>query len=398
MKLRQYKGNIWVLATAPATLWAAMEIVLGSFMHNLRIPFAGSILTFFSVGLMSGFLQLWPYKGLLWRAGLLAALLKSVSPSHIILGPMIGIMSEAMLMEISTRMLGGGLPGLVLGGLLSMNASLMHKIINLLIMYGWNIAGVYMNIFRWLARQTGWENADPTLLIVLIPTIYAISGAIAAWLGWKAGTKALQNPLPTSPCDQQPANLTSFFSIPETLKPIPALIAVHLVTLIATLILFGLQWYTAAWILTGVYLTFAGIRYKGYLRRFKKPALWLQFAAILAMAMVFGTSLTGVSQNLTENLEAGIIMIIRATMLITALSCIMAELHSPVIRMLAQRGRMKHLIQAIETASAGIPWILSQLPPPSRSIRYPLRTLTITLELSLQLNESLTEKSKQEVF
>jgi hypothetical protein len=373
-----------------------MEIVLGSFLHNLRIPFAGSILTFFSIGLISGFLQIWPYKGLLWRAGLIAALLKSVSPSHIILGPMIGIMSEALLMELSVRALGGGLSGLVLGGLLSMNASLMHKIINLVIMYGWNIARVYLNIFRWLTRQTGWENADPTLLIVLIPTIYAIGGAIAAWFGWKAGTKALQNPLPTLPGEQQPTNLTSFFKIPETLNPIPALIAVHLVSLIATLVLFGLQWYTAAWILTAVYLTFAGIRYKGYLRRFKKPALWLQFAAILAMAMVFGTSLTDVSQNLTENLKAGIIMVIRATMLITALSCIMAELHSPVVKMLASRGKMKHLIHSIESASASIPWILSQLPHPSRAIRYPMHALTITLQLTLQLQESLTEKSKQD--
>ncbi len=398
MKLIHYNGNKWVLATGPATLWAAMEIVLGSFLHNLRIPFAGSILTFFSIGLMSGFLQIWPYKGLLWRTGIIAALLKSVSPSHIILGPMIGIMSEAMLMELSVRALGGGLPGLMLGGLLSMNASLLHKIFNLLIMYGWNIAGVYLNIFRWLAKQTGWENANPNLLIILVPIIYAFAGVMAALLGYRAGKKALQSTLPVSLREVHPANPTTFFQIPETLKPIPALVAIHLISLVVVLVLFGLHVYTAALIITAVYLAFAAIRYKGYLRRFKKPAMWLQFAAILAMALVFGTSLSGDSQNLAKNLEAGIIMIIRATMLISALSCIMAELHSPVIRMLAQRGRMTHLLQAIETASAGIPWILSQLPHPSISIRYPLRTLTITLELTLQLNKSLTEKSKEEVF
>lgn len=386
MKLQRYQGNIWVLATAPATLWAAQEIILGSFMHNLRIPFSGSILTFFSIGLIAGFLQIWPYKGLIWRAGLIAALLKSVSPSHIILGPMIGIMTEALLMEMSVRLLSQGIPGLMLGGILSMNASLLHKIVNLLIMYGWNIAGVYLNLFRWLAKQTGWDNADPVVLLVLIPLAYALFGMWAAWIGYKAGQKASSAPASNLPNENTNLTLYTFFQIPRNLQPIPALIIVHLVILAATFFLLGLHLTNIGIILSLAYFVFAGIRYKNYLRRFRKPALWLQFIIIVAMTLAFGTSLAGPEHDFKANLMAGALMVLRAAMLITALTCILAELHSPFIQMLASKGKMKNLIQAVETAAAGIPWILSHLPPPAQAIRHPMQTLTIILALTLQLN------------
>lgn len=391
MRLQRYQGNIWVLATAPATLWAAQEIILGSFMHNLRIPFSGSILTFFSVGLIAGFLQIWPYKGLIWRAGLIAALLKSVSPSHIILGPMIGIMTEALLMEMSVRLLGQGMPGLMLGGILSMNASLFHKIVNLLIMYGWNIAGVYLNLFRWLAKQTGWKNADPAVLFVVIPLAYALAGVWATWIGYQAGQKA--DSIPASHPSTENTNLTpyTFFQIPRNLHPIPALIIVHLMILAATFLLLGLHLTIIGIILSLAYFVFAGIRYNKYLRRFRKPALWLQFAIIVAITLAFGTSLAGPEHNLEVNLMAGFVMVLRAAMLITALTCILAELHSPFVRMLASKSKMKNLIQAVETAAAGIPWILNQLPPPAQAIRHPMRTLTTLLALTVQLNEKTSQ-------
>lgn len=305
MKLKHYDGNIWVLATAPATLWAAIEIVLGSFLHNLRIPFAGSILTFFSIGLMSGLLQIWPYKGLLWRVGLITAFLKSVSPSHIILGPMIGILSESVLMEISVRVLGGGFTGLAAGGMLAMNASLIHKILNLLILYGWNFAVILLNLFRWLARQTGWENADPTLVIIIVPSLYATGGAIAAWMGFRAGNAALEiSPQPIQ-VNNQTITHAKYFEIPQNLRPIPGLIAIHLISLLAILILLGINKLTFGWILTIAYFIFTGIRYREYMKRFKKPALWLQFIALLAMALIFGTNLTGPSSDLGDNLVAG---------------------------------------------------------------------------------------------
>ncbi len=98
--------TIWLKAAVVGGLWASVEIIVGSFLHNLRIPLSGSILAFFGVVLLIAFYKNWPDKGLIWRAGLICALMKSISPSAVILGPMIGIFLEALLLQLSITVLG----------------------------------------------------------------------------------------------------------------------------------------------------------------------------------------------------------------------------------------------------------------------------------------------------
>src|SRR5512141_1386767 len=88
----------WMKAAVLGCLWASSEIVLGSFLHNLRIPFSGNILTGIGLMILISVSFLWKEKGLFWRAGLVCALMKTVSPSAVIFGPMIAILSEAILL------------------------------------------------------------------------------------------------------------------------------------------------------------------------------------------------------------------------------------------------------------------------------------------------------------
>lgn len=61
----------WIKASVLAGLWAGIEIIAGSFLHNLRIPFSGTILTLISIVLVVGLFQIWPKYGIIWRAGLI---------------------------------------------------------------------------------------------------------------------------------------------------------------------------------------------------------------------------------------------------------------------------------------------------------------------------------------
>ncbi len=38
-------NNTWFKASVLGATWAASEIILGSFLHNLHVPFKGNILT-----------------------------------------------------------------------------------------------------------------------------------------------------------------------------------------------------------------------------------------------------------------------------------------------------------------------------------------------------------------
>ncbi|MFO7852573.1 MAG: hypothetical protein ACQERS_04820 [Bacteroidota bacterium] len=61
----------WIKASIAGSMWAASEIVLGSFLHNLRVPFSGSILTAIGIILLISISYKWDEKGLFWRAGLI---------------------------------------------------------------------------------------------------------------------------------------------------------------------------------------------------------------------------------------------------------------------------------------------------------------------------------------
>ena len=86
--------TVWRRAAIYGSLWAASEIVVGSFLHNLRIPFAGSLLAAFGVLVMTAGHRAHPERGLIWRSAVVCALMKSISPSAVILGPMVGIAME----------------------------------------------------------------------------------------------------------------------------------------------------------------------------------------------------------------------------------------------------------------------------------------------------------------
>jgi len=111
-------NTVWVQAAVAGGLWASVEIILGSFLHNLRIPLSGSILTGFSVIILIAFYHIWPRKGMIWRAGLICALMKSISPSAIIIGPMIGIFTVALIMDLIIRIGGNHLSSYLLAGAL----------------------------------------------------------------------------------------------------------------------------------------------------------------------------------------------------------------------------------------------------------------------------------------
>jgi hypothetical protein len=64
---------LWRKAAVIGSLWAASEIILGSFLKNAHIPFAGLVLTGIGVAILVAGHSLWPVKGLLWRAGLVCA-------------------------------------------------------------------------------------------------------------------------------------------------------------------------------------------------------------------------------------------------------------------------------------------------------------------------------------
>ena len=211
-------NTIWLKAAVAGGLWASFEIIVGSLLHNLHLPFSGTILATFSVILMISFLQVWNINGLIWRAGIICGLMKSLSPSAVILGPMTGIMMEAVVMDLVIFLLGKNMIGYLLAGTGALLSTIVHKLASLFILYGTDLVTIYVNLFEFLKKQLHLEDASSKNLIIGIISVYILLGTIAAITGYFLGKYTLRTQknkaAPPQPIDPYASSWKKTESIP----------------------------------------------------------------------------------------------------------------------------------------------------------------------------------------
>lgn len=365
--------GIWMKAAVAGGLWAAIEIILGSFLHNLRMPFAGSTLTFIGLALLISFHRMWPEKGLIWRAGLICALMKSISPSSVILGPMSGIFFEALMLEAGIRIAGGRWTGYFLGGILGMLSTLIHKVISLLILYGWNIVTIYKNIYYFLARQLRVEGADLWVLLWIVLGTYVLLGILSALMGMAVGKRSSAMPGPEANAEP---GFREQASIPEA-DPAQRfrlrLLFLHVLSLPAGLVLINFAGIVISLIFFLLYLTFCVLYYRKSLRRLKKPVFWFQLFMITLLAALFWNGFKFGEGFLSyEGLRIGLEMNLRAVFIVVGFSSLSVELRNPVIRDFLFRRGFGKVYMALRLSFGALPEMIRNMPSPKQFFKSPL--------------------------
>ncbi|MBK7212846.1 MAG: hypothetical protein IPH88_06030 [Bacteroidales bacterium] len=373
---QQIPQSVWVRASVVASFWAAFEIVVGSFLHNLRIPMSGTFLSFVSVVLVVAFSVRWNQSGLIWRAGLICAILKSISPSAVILGPMIGIFSEAFLLQLFIWLLGRNIAGYMIGGAFAVFSAFLHKAVSLLILYGFNLVELLESLYKYSVKQIGLSNFPASDLIVLLISIYLILGLLAGLLGYIIGK------IPAEDSDNQLINkqitseAKSFFNNKGETRYSLFLLFFNLFAILGLLFILS---ETSIWIsypLILAYLIFVIFRYHNSIRHLKKPALWIQFILITIVASVLLGTIKGESVWNMDGLAIGLDMIIRAVIVVLGFSAIGNELRNPVIRAISSRNGMSVLYQSINLSFSALPQVVQSLPERRTFFRNPLRVLS----------------------
>ncbi len=191
MEQKKQLNQTWIKAAVLGTIWAASEIVLGSFLHNIRFPFSGNVLVGIAMILLIAASYIWKEKGIVWRAGLLCALLKTMSPSAVIFGPMVAIFMEAVLLELSLRLIKHRKTAYLVGAALAMSWNLFHKIFNMILFYGMSIVKVYEKILRYAQKQLHWDFDIVWFPLITLLIIYIVLGVFAAIIGMKTGENLL---------------------------------------------------------------------------------------------------------------------------------------------------------------------------------------------------------------
>jgi nucleoside-triphosphatase THEP1 len=381
--MRSDPARVWQRAAIYGSLWAAVEIVIGSFLHNLRIPFAGSVLSAFGVVVMTAGHRVSPERGLIWRSALVCALMKSISPSAVILGPMIGIAMEGVLLEGSVRVLGGRAVGYLVGGALAVSWSLAQRMLNALIAFGPDVVRLYVETYGFASRTLGVSRVGPFDLIALLVVVEWGAGVAAAVIGMRIGRQAADESVGPAPLDHvlqlgaAPITAQGEWSLPRL-----ALVSAALVTGMAGLGLAPL-WIGAVYV-----AAFALFVLRTYPRagvRIRRPSQWIEMALVILLAgLVLGGARSGLA-GLATGATAGAAMVLRAAMVLFGFTAISVELRNPVILSWVERRRLRGLSDALGIAFGTLPSFTAALARQRREWRHPMRVLAGLVQLAERL-------------
>jgi nucleoside-triphosphatase THEP1 len=358
----RYLSITWLKAAALGCLWASSEIVLGSFLHNLRVPFSSIFLTSIGIILLVSMSFRWKDKGLIWRSGLICALMKSVSPSAVIFGPMIAIFFEALLLEFSVRIIGKNMVGFLVGSLLAMSWNFIQKIANYIILYGFNIVDLYASLVKFAEKQLQMHFGTVWMPIIALWLFYLLFGIFAAAIGIYIGKTALGKVVPPVSSDKKRmAEMQSKRQTPEIHYSLGWL-SFNLIGIISVLLLMnftGVVW----WLSTGLLLiTIWVIRYKNSLRPLQKPKFWIFFIVITMLSSFLFAKLQSSNLSITFGLLTGLEMNLRAALMVIGFSVIGKELSNPVIRNFFVLTSFRQLPLALEVSFETLPFVIANLP------------------------------------
>lgn len=353
---------IWLQASVLGSLWAASEIILGSFFHSLHLPLRSIILASIGVVLMVAIGRRWNVKGLFWRAGLICALMKSISPGGVILSPMVAIAAQGMLMEMATRISGRNLVGFLLGGILALTWNLVQNIAYHILIYGYDIVDIYKKIYKIATEVFPLPEGDFWLPVYVSLAIHMIFGATAAIAGYLLAGADPRHMLTEGSLKSR--DIKYFQQSLSKKKAWPAVfLYVNVILFVAYFITASLLKFPWNIIPAAPILLFWLIKYRSNLRVLKKPVFWIVFVFItFVSAIIINQTQQGFGQWSLEGLWIGLSMNVRAFTLVIGFSVIGYELANPTIKHKLKRRGAQRLFLAMEAASKTLPVIIANLP------------------------------------
>lgn len=355
-------SQTWLKASVIGSIWASVEIILGSFLHNLKIPLSGMFLSFISVWLLISFLQVWKENGLIWRAGLICALMKSISPSAFIFGPMIGIFSEAVLIELFIFLFGKNLFGYLFGGAFAVLSTILHKLVSLLILYGFDFIKILSDLYLFAVKQINLEHISPGLMIILISVIYIITGMTGSVAGYLTGRKYLRTRNISGNQDEVVLESGNHLSEPATGQGYSLIfLIINLISIAGILFLINLNYVIVSAVFSIFYISFCIIKYKNSLKRLKKITFWISFIVITFAAAFLWNGFSHGAFFSAEGLAIGLKMNARAIIIVIGFASISVELKNPIIKSVLYHRGFASLYQSLNLAFSALPFFLSNI-------------------------------------
>lgn len=170
------------------TLWGISEITLGTVLKSLHVPLSGVVLA--AVGLLVALVGrvFVPKRGSTLFIGVIAMLLKLFSLGGVIMGPMIGIITEALIAEIVLSLLGKPTRfSLTAAGGAGVLWVLVQPFVTNPLLFGRAVVDVWLDLLRRGGRLLGLGEGAVGWILAGLVLLHLAIGAAAGWMGWTLG-------------------------------------------------------------------------------------------------------------------------------------------------------------------------------------------------------------------
>jgi len=186
MKIQLHISNKDIaLLSLLSGIWALSEINLGLFFRVLKLPFSGAILTF--LGLIILFLarDAVPQRGTSILLGILTAYLKLIFLGALAFFPIVAILVESFIVEISMSGRQITRANTIVAGIFAMFWSLIHPFFTQGLLSGWGISRVYSTFFIRSAELFGISSQNMLFVFLTVIFVHFLFGILASIIGWK---------------------------------------------------------------------------------------------------------------------------------------------------------------------------------------------------------------------
>jgi hypothetical protein len=200
----RYTTRELVTVAVFGALWGALEISLGAVLKAMHLPLSGALLAAAGLTIALVARVFVPRRGATLFVGVVATILKLFSIGGVIVGPMIGIMAEALLAELVLSAFGRPRRlAFMLAGALGVAWTVAQPFVTGALLFGRDMLAVWLDLVNQATTLLGLPENTALLAALVLVLLHLLLGAAAGWLAWQAGqqltarlqsTPALQNP------------------------------------------------------------------------------------------------------------------------------------------------------------------------------------------------------------
>ena len=169
-------------------LWGLVEISLGSIFHAINLPLTGMALSIIGVMVASIGRLFVPRRGSTIFIGMIAMVLKLFSIGNILIGPMVGIFTEALIAELILD----AFPKPSMAAFVSACAgaalwTIVQPFVTGILLFGRNLLLVWLDMLDMGSRLFGIPSQAAIGIVLALVVLHLVIGGVGGWLAWKLG-------------------------------------------------------------------------------------------------------------------------------------------------------------------------------------------------------------------